>query len=73
MLQNILCGVFMDLAMLAFQEDDRQKVYAKATEKFFKIESQLGKKNFLTGAKVTMVDFICWEHLDTVIAIAESD
>ena len=57
--------------MVALATDDRPTVIEKAFEKMPKLVGYLGEKEFLTGKKVCMVDFIFWETIDTLLALTE--
>lgn len=68
-LQCVLKDIFMSFLMIAFQVDDQPAVVAKALEGSARLADYLGEKNFLTGDKVTMPDFILFEIIETVLGL----
>ena len=68
-LQCVIKDYLMSFVMMAFAADDQPGVIAKAIEGLPKIAEFLGNKNFLCGADLSMVDFMLFETVETLLGL----
>ncbi len=73
MLQCLLEECFFAFCLPGFRSPDKEAAFNGGMEKLVKIAEWLGNKQFLIGAKPTMVDFYFFEIIETLNAISGSN
>ena len=57
------------MAMKSSEPPSADEVYAKAKTGLEPIVAYLGDKQYLASAEVSLVDFLLWEGLETILQI----